>query len=160
MPIEKDIVNRTPIRDELRSGESVIVKNEYGEVYEATNIDGIIYKTPLVREDEPLTHGVFTITEDGDGGVTGGDDGAIVISPNNNTLIISDNLGNSRVILGRTTSDPKFGIRIQEHNEAIIAQVEGSTSTTATIAGWSIDPNFLEKSGVRLNAVTDNAILV
>jgi hypothetical protein len=159
MPIEKDIVNRTPIRDELRSGESVIVKDEYGEVYEATNIDGIIYRTPLIREDEPLTHGVFTITEDGDGEVTGGDDGAIVISPNNNTLIISDNEGNSRVILGRTSSTPTFGIRIQDHNEAIIAQVEGTTSTTATIAGWNIDPNFLEKSGVRLNAVTDNGYL-
>ena len=150
MPIEKDIVNRTPIRDELRSGESVIVKNEYGEVYEATNIDGIIYKTPLVREDEPVVDGVFEITEDGDAEVTGGDDGAIVISPTNNTMVISDNQGNSRVILGRTSSTPTFGIRIQDHNEAIIAQVEGTTSTTASIGGWDITTTTLSNSGVTL----------
>ena len=159
MIIEKDIINRTPTRGELRSGESIIVKDEYGDVYEATNIDGVIYKNHLVREDEPLTDGVFDISEDGDAQVTGGDDGAIVISPNNNTLIISDNQGHSRVILGRTSSSPSFGIRIQDHNEEIIAKVEGTTSTTATIAGWNIDPNFLEKSGVRLNAVTDNGYL-
>ena len=162
MPLEKEILNRTPMRDELRSGESIIVKDEYGEIYEATNIDGYIYRTPLYRDDEDFSFGrntTFMTTEDGNSETSGGG-GSIEVSPGENTFTILDSQGSARVILGQTDDSPKYGIKINDHSGDMLARIDGNAGeTSASIAGWNINENFLEKSGVRLNAVTDNGYL-
>ena len=114
MPLEREILDRTPMRDELRSGESIIVKDEYGDIYEATNIDGYIYRTPLYRDDEDFSFGrntTFMTTEDGNSETSGGG-GSIEISPGENTFTILDSQGSARVILGQTDDSPKYGIKI------------------------------------------------
>ena len=162
MPLEKEILDRTPMRDELRSGESLIVKDEYGQIYEATNIDGYIYRTPLYRDDEDFSFGrntTFMTTEDGNSETSGGG-GSIEISPGENTFTILDSQGSARVILGQTDDSPKYGIKINDHSGDMLARIDGNAGeTSASIAGWNINENFLEKSGVRLNAVTDNGYL-
>jgi len=158
MPIEKDILDRTPMRDELRSGESIIVKDEYGEAYEATNIDGTVYRTPLFREDEDFKFGntIFQSNEGGEG-ITSGGSGSIAVNPGNTTFTVLDPQGAARVILGQTTDDPKYGIRIQDHSGTVLAGMEGDAgATTATIAGWNINSGYLEKDGTRLNAGSHN----
>ena len=162
MPLEREILDRTPMRDELRSGESIIVKDEYGDIYEATNIDGYIYRTPLYRDDEDFSFGrntTFITTEDGNSETSGGG-GSIEISPGENTFTILDSQGSARVILGQTDDSPKYGIKINDHSGDMLARIDGNAGeTTASIAGWNINENYLEKSGVRLNAVTDNGYL-
>ena len=161
MPLEREILDRTPMRDELRSGESIIVKDEYGETYEATNIDGTVYRTPLFREDEDFRFGntIFQSTEGGEGITTGGS-GSIAINPGNTTFTVLDPQGAARVVLGQTTDDPKYGIRIQDHSGTVLAGIEGDAgATTATIAGWNINSGYLEKDGTRLNAGSNNGYL-
>ena len=122
MPLEKEILNRTPMRDELRSGESIIVKDEYGEIYEATNIDGYIYRTPLYRDDEDFSFGrntTFMTTEDGNSETSGGG-GSIEVSPGENTFTILDSQGSARVILGQTDDSPKYGIKINDHIDTLL----------------------------------------